>query len=68
MSITAKNFARACHQLAPVVEQTDIETQEALARLCDPATKIRREDALALGVAFLLQLQEKKGRSRAARR
>ncbi|HUZ92284.1 MAG TPA: hypothetical protein VMU78_10355 [Methylocella sp.] len=68
MSITLKLFAKVCHQMAPVLDEVDIETSEVLAKLCDPQAEITKADGLALGVAFLLELKARKARARAARR
>jgi len=55
--VTTKNLARACHQMAPILATTDIETQEALSRLCDPLAQFEREDGIAIATALLLQLR-----------
>jgi hypothetical protein len=66
--ITPKLFAVAVHQMLPLLETYDPETSTALARLCDAGAEITREDALALGVALLVELQKRKARTRASRR
>jgi hypothetical protein len=55
--VTAKNLARACHKMLPILAATDIETQQALARLCDPLAEFKREDGIAIATALLLQLR-----------
>jgi hypothetical protein len=68
MRITPKLFAVACRQMMPVLESYDPETTTALARGCDIDAEITREDALALGVALLVELQKRKARGRPPRR
>jgi hypothetical protein len=63
MRITPKLFAVAVRQMLPVLETYDPETTTALARLCDAGAEITREDAMALGVALLVELRKRKARA-----
>jgi hypothetical protein len=58
--VTAKNLARACHKMLPILAATDIETQQALARLCDPSAEFKRDDGLAIATALLLELRSRR--------
>jgi hypothetical protein len=68
MPITHRLFAVAFQQNLRVLENIDIETQDALAKLCDPNSEVTRKDAEAIAIALILELREKKARTRAARR
>jgi len=68
MPISHRLFAVAFQQNMRVLENIDIETQDALAKLLDPSAVVTRADAEALAIALILELREKKLRSRAARR
>jgi hypothetical protein len=50
------------------LENIDIETWDALAKLCDPNSEVTRKDAEALAIVLILELREKKARTRAPRR
>ena len=64
-----RTLAIACHKMLPQIEAVlDIETQQALGRVCDPDATISRSDAQQLAVALLLQVRERKARTRPARR
>jgi hypothetical protein len=56
--LTPQNFAKACRQLLPILGRIDVETQQALERLCDRGAEIRRKDAEALAAALLLELRK----------
>jgi hypothetical protein len=58
--VTPKCLALACHQLRGVLATVDIETVDALARVCDPAATITREVAEALAVGLLLELRARR--------
>jgi hypothetical protein len=45
--------------MLPVLASTDIETQEALSRLCDPSAEFKRDDGLAIATAYLLELRSR---------
>jgi predicted transcriptional regulator len=68
MRLTPKLFAVAVRRMLPVLESYDPETTGALARLCDRDAEITRDDAMALGVALLVELEKQKARTRAPRR
>ena len=68
MPITHRLFAVAFQQNLRALENIDIETQDALAKLCDPNSEVTRKDAEAIAIALILQLREKKARTRTARR
>jgi hypothetical protein len=68
MPISHCLFAVAFQQNMRALENIDIETQDALVKLCDPESQITRADAEALAIALILELREKKARTRAARR
>jgi hypothetical protein len=68
MPITHRLFAVAFQQNLRALENIDIETQDALVKLCDPGSEISRADAEAIAIALILELREKKLRTRAARR
>ncbi|MGO9235946.1 MAG: hypothetical protein ACLP4V_18455 [Methylocella sp.] len=68
MPITHRLFAVAFQQNLRALEYIDIETQDALAKLCDPNSEVTRKDAEALAIALLLELREKNARTRPARR
>jgi hypothetical protein len=57
--ISAETFARVVRQMAPVIATTDIETAEALAKLCDPFAEFEREDGIAIAAALLLELRSR---------
>jgi hypothetical protein len=59
MRVTPETLARAMHQMMPVLAGVDIETQEALSRLCNPLAEFRRDDGLAIAVAYLLELRSR---------
>jgi hypothetical protein len=50
--------------MLPVLAATDIETQEALSRLCDPSAEFKRDDGLVLATALLLELRSKRPSNR----
>jgi hypothetical protein len=60
MPITHRLFAVAFQQNMRALENIDIETQDALVKLCDPESQITRADAEALALALILELREKK--------
>lgn len=64
MPLTPKHIARACHQLLPVLETFGAETTDALAKVCDPNSVITREDARALAIALLVELQARRPRGK----
>jgi hypothetical protein len=68
MPITHRLFAVAFQQNMRALENIDVETQDALAKLCDPNSEITRKDAEAIAIALILELREKKARTRGARR
>ena len=63
-----KTLALACYKMRNDLESLDAETQEALARVCDPAATIWREDATQLAIGLLLEIRQRKARTRPARR
>ena len=62
MPVTPKVFARAVNKMWPEIQGIDAETAEVLGKLCDPEAAIGRSDATALGIAYLLLLQERRNR------
>ena len=62
-----QTLALACFKMRNDLEGLDAETQDALARVCDPAAEIRREDATQLAIGLLLEIRQRKARPRAAR-
>jgi hypothetical protein len=68
MPISHRLFVVAFQQNMRVLENIDIEMQDALAKLCDPNSEVTRKDGEALAIALILELREKKVRMRAARR
>jgi len=59
-----RTIALACYQLRNELESLDAETQDALARVADPAATIRREDATQLAIGLLLEIKQRKARRR----
>jgi hypothetical protein len=59
MCLTPKLLARACRQMAPVLDSVDVETQEALTKLVLDVP-VTQEDAIALATALLLELQRRR--------
>jgi len=68
MPITHRLFDVAFQQNMRALENIDIETWDALAKLCDPNSEVTRKDAEALAIVLILELREKKARTRAPRR
>ena len=68
MPISHRLFAIAFQQNMRALENIDIETQDALVKLCDPESQITRADAEAIAIALILELREKSARARPARR
>jgi hypothetical protein len=68
MPITHRLFAVAFQQNMRALENIDIETWDALAKLCDPNSEVAQKDAEALAIVLILELREKKARTRAPRR
>jgi hypothetical protein len=64
MLITHRLFAVAFQQNMRALENIDIETRDALAKLCDPNVEVTRKDAEAIAIALILELREKKMRPR----
>jgi hypothetical protein len=56
MPASPRHLALACRRLLPVLDTVDVETQDALARLCDNRP-ITQADGVALATALLLELQ-----------
>jgi hypothetical protein len=59
MPVTPKHLTLACRRMAPVLDSVDIETQDALARLCADRP-ITQADGVALATALLLELQRRR--------
>jgi hypothetical protein len=58
--VTAKNLARACCQMSPIIERRcGVETADALAKICDERAEVTRSDAIALATALLLELRSR---------
>jgi hypothetical protein len=62
MPISYRLFAVAFQQNMRALENIDVETQDALVKLCDPESEITRKDAEAIAIALILELREKKAR------
>jgi len=61
MPVTHRLFGVAFQQNIYALENIDIETQDALVKLCNPESQITRADAEALAIALILELREKEG-------
>jgi hypothetical protein len=56
MALKPTEFARACHLMMPILADADIEIQEILSLLCDPANEaISQADAITLVAGYLLE-------------
>jgi hypothetical protein len=65
LHFSKQTLALACHKMQRDLDGLDAETQDAIARVADPAAEIRREDATQLAIALLLEVR---ARTRAPRR